>query len=179
VFAFALTLTLFKVVPPELKLLCLTLLTFQTYHIFWQKSRTNSALTSIDVSKNLALENLHMEGNHLMSLDLSNNSALKLLDCRRNSLSSLDVSNNTALVYLFCDQNQITSLNLSNNILLKGINCYENQLTSLNLSNIVSLSWISCEKNPLLNCIQVSNVNNISFTYYIDEWASFSEDCGI
>jgi Leucine-rich repeat (LRR) protein len=54
-------------------------------------------LTSLDISKNSALEELRCFSNQLTSLDLSKNSALAWIECNNNRLTSLDVSRNAAL----------------------------------------------------------------------------------
>ena len=60
----------------------------------------NNQLTSLDVSKNTALEILYCSDNKLISLDVSKNTALIVLDCSSNNLTSLDLSQNTALTSL-------------------------------------------------------------------------------
>ena len=61
-----------------------------------------SELTSLDVSKNTALEILYCSDNKLTSLDVSKNIALTELNCYGNQLPSLDVSKNIALKELYC-----------------------------------------------------------------------------
>ncbi len=80
-------------------------------------------LTSLDVSKNIALVDLELRENQLTSLDVSKNTALKGLTCDDNQLTSLDVSKNTALVYLECEKNQLTSLDVSKNTALEHLHC--------------------------------------------------------
>ena len=63
-------------------------------------------LTSLDVSKNIALISLDCHGNYLTSLDTSKNTTLTNLDCIDNKLTNLDVSKNMALTYLDCWANQ-------------------------------------------------------------------------
>ena len=46
----------------------------------------NNSLTTLDLSKNKALELLYCNNNQLTSLDVSNNKALKILDCSRNCI---------------------------------------------------------------------------------------------
>ena len=47
-------------------------------------------------------------------MDLSQNLALEELDCQQNQLTSLDLSNNTLLKYLDCYNNQVSFLNVRN-----------------------------------------------------------------
>ena len=83
-------------------------------------------LTSLDVSKNTALERLQCGSNKLTQLDISKNTLLKGLICGDNQLTSLDVSKNIALEDLICNNNQLTELDLSNNINLKRIKIDQN-----------------------------------------------------
>ena len=106
-------------------------------------------LTSLDVSKNTALEYLNCGHNQLTSLDISKNTALKELDCFNNKLASLDVSKNTALRYLYCYDNQLTSLDVSKNTALRYLYCYDNQLTSLYVSGCTALKRLQCYNNQL------------------------------
>ena len=106
-------------------------------------------LTSLDVSKNVMLEELNCYFNQLTSLDVSHNTALKVLSCTDNPLMSLDVSHNTALTSLLCDFNQLTSLDVSHNTALTGLNCSSNQLTSLDVSHNTALTGLNCSSNQL------------------------------
>ena len=109
----------------------------------------NNQLTSLDVSKNTALKELYCYNNQLTALDVSKNTALRHLSCRNNQLTSLDVSNNTALSYLHCDRNQLTSLNVSDNTALELLWCHNNQLTSLDVSKNTALEDLACSYNQL------------------------------
>ena len=109
----------------------------------------DNQVSSLDVSKNTALEELICYNNQLTSLDVSNNTALKKLQCYNNQLSSLDVSNNTELKELLCYQNQLTELDVSNNTALEKLNCCQNSLTSLDVSKNTALKDLTCQKNQL------------------------------
>ena len=106
-------------------------------------------LTSLDVSKNTALEELYCLYNQLTSLDVSKNTALTYLECSSNQLSSLNVSKNTALKTLYCGYNQFTSLDVSKNTALKTLHCLYNQLTSLDVSKNTALKTLYCDYNQL------------------------------
>ena len=82
-----------------------------------------------------ALTGLSCYDNQLTSLDVSKNPALEWLECHRNQLTSLDVSKNPALTDLNCNGNQLTSLDVSKNPALKWLDCTDNQLTSLDVRN--------------------------------------------
>ena len=109
----------------------------------------SNELTSLDLSKNIALTQLECDNNRLTSLDLSKNTALTQLICYNNRLTSLDVSKNTALTKLGCDKNQLTSLDLSGCTALTQLECDNNQLTSLDVSKNTALTSLYCNFNQL------------------------------
>ncbi|WP_455430391.1 hypothetical protein, partial [Porphyromonas canoris] len=106
-----------------------------------------NSLTSLDVSKNTALTTLYCTDNSLTSLDVSKNTALTVLHCYSNSLTSLDVSKNTALTELYCGSNKFTSLDVSKNTALTELNCTSNSLTSLDVSKNTALTVLYCGSN--------------------------------
>lgn len=108
-------------------------------------------LTSLDVSKNIALTRLYCESNQLTSLNVSKNTALEQLTCYSNKLTALDVSNSLALTLLYCYSNQLTALDVSKNTALIELYCYSNQLASLNVSQNVSLTELRCHNNQLIS----------------------------
>ena len=73
-----------------------------------------SDLTGIEAFTALII--LECDNNQLTSLDVSKNIALKELHCPGNQLTRLDVSKNTALEQLNCENNQLTSLNMKNGL---------------------------------------------------------------
>ncbi len=86
-----------------------------------------------------ALTNLNCSGNALSSLDLSANIALTTLICYSNDLETLDLSANTALTTLDCSRNSLTSLNLSANTALTELKCAGIGLRFLDLSGCDAL----------------------------------------
>jgi hypothetical protein len=80
------------------------------------------------------INQLTCNNNHLTSLDVSKSIALTNLSCFTNQLTSLDVSKNIALTNLNCNKNQLISLDVSKNIILTNLNCFDNPLTSLDVS---------------------------------------------
>ena len=117
----------------------------------------SNQLTSLDVSKNMALKYLNCNDNQLTSLDVSKNTALGDLDCENNQLTSLDVSQNTTLEYLYCSYNQLTSLDVSQNTALKSLHCDSNQLTLLDVSRNTELTNLICSFNQLTSLDVSSN----------------------
>ncbi len=125
---------------------------------------SQNLLTSLDVSWNTALETLDCSQNLLTSLDVSRNMALTKLNCSTNSLTSLDVSQNTALTVLDCDFNQLTSLDVSRNTALTELNCSTNSLTSLDVSRNTALETLDCSQN-LLTSLDVSQNTALTMLY--------------
>ena len=111
----------------------------------------DNQLTSLDLSNNIALEQIYCYENQLANLNVTGATALTILTCRDNLLSSLDVSTNTALTRLRCNQNNLTYLNVSGAIALEQLYCHENQLSSLDVSNNTALYWLHCNNNQLTN----------------------------
>ena len=129
-------------------------------------SCSNSSLTGLDVSKNLALTYLACRYNQLISLELNNK--LTYLDCGNNKLESLEVSKNTALAYLACWDNQLKSLDVRKNLVLTYLEVgyyspYEDrgQLTNLDVSKNTALITLICSGNQLVNL----ELNNPKLTY--------------
>lgn len=103
-----------------------------------------------------ALKELYCGGNQLEeTLDLSNNIALEQVECNYNQLTSLILPQNTVLYYLTCEENQLSSLDVSKNPGLKRLTCYSNELTTLDVSQNVVLEILECSDN-LLTSLDVS-----------------------
>ena len=121
-------------------------------------------LTTIDLSNNTNLKKLYINNSQISSLDLNSNTLLEVLECEKSQLTSLDLSNNTALTNLECKDNQLTSINVSNSIALVRLICYSNSLTSLDLSNNVALTRLHCASNQLssLDLSQNTALQNIN-----------------
>lgn len=130
-----------------------------------------------------SLTALSCEANKLTSLDVSKNLALNTLYCFSNQITRLDISKNTALTGLGCGNNQITSLDLSKNIHLVALNCSNNKLVTLNLKNGNNLNFATglsdLKLNPTLACIQVDNksYSDTNWSALKDATANYSENC--
>lgn len=121
-------------------------------------------LTSLDLSKNIVLEELYCSLNQLESLNLNGITTLKRVDCVENKLTSLDVSNNSQLEVVDCMFNELISLNITNTPNLTNLGCAENNLTTLDLSTSPQLTSVTCSKNQL----SVLNINNCKELKYMD-----------
>jgi len=116
-------------------------------------------LTTLNVSKNKALEVLDCERNKLTTLDVSNNLLLKSLSIAGNSISTLNVENNTALKDLNIAKydsgsagslfGNFTSINLSKNTALEIFNCQQNLIEQLDLSHNLLLKDLNCSQNQI------------------------------
>ncbi len=95
-------------------------------------SRVDGAgLTSIDLSKATALEQLFLSGNKLTALDVTKNTALKKLEPQNNKISSLDLTKNTELERLDVTNNLLTSLDISKNTKLNYLKISDNKFEGL------------------------------------------------
>ena len=112
---------------------------------------------------------LNVNNLFLTSLDVSKNTMLKELHCIYNQLTSLDVNKNTNLENLYCSYNQLTSLYLTENNQLSYLDCSNNRLTSLDLSNNTKLVSLECSYNQLsveaLNALFGTLHNNYNWEY--------------
>ena len=106
-------------------------------------------LTSLDISKNIALQSLICNLNNLSSLDVSNNTALTVLQCAWNKLLSLDISKNTSLTEILFYSNQLSSLDVSMNTSLTRIMGDTNQIKVLDVSKNSALTELNCVGNQI------------------------------
>ena len=109
-----------------------------------------SDLTGIEAFTSLTVLNCY--DNALTSLDLSKNIALKKLNCNTNKLISINVSKNTELIELVVMFNDLKSLDVSSNVALTELSCDFNQLTKLDVSMNTSLEYLSCDENQF-SCV--------------------------
>ncbi|WP_051662715.1 T9SS type A sorting domain-containing protein [Flavobacterium sp. KJJ] len=126
----------------------------------------SNKLTSLDLSKNIALKSLDCFDNQITSINISKNTLLTYLNCDTDYLTNLDVSNNTQLTNLMCigrsgssitrGTGKLTSLNVSKNVLLTNLNCSANQITNLDISQNIALKTFNCGANRL-SSLNISN----------------------
>ncbi len=127
-------------------------------------SCNGNKLTTLDVSKNPALESLSCADNQLTELKLDINTSLKELRCDYNPLADLVVKRNTALETLTCDKTQLTELDLSNNKKLIRLSCEDNQLTSLDLRQNTALERLDIYKNQF-TALNLTNNKKLTELY--------------
>lgn len=114
----------------------------------------NQKLTTLDLSKNLSLQELQCQGNYdLTELDLSANTQLTGLCFTSTGISEIDLPQHSKLEWVECQYTEITSLNLSDAQNLKTVNCSVNyELTALNLDGctaLESLDYRQCNLKTL------------------------------
>ena len=121
-------------------------------------------LTALDLSQNAALTDLFCNGNELTALDLSQNPDLELLWCEHNRIETLDVSSHAALAELSCSANLLTSLDVSHNPALAVLYCFGNKLTTLDVSRNPALRELYCSDNLLTS----SDISGNRSLFYFD-----------
>lgn len=124
----------------------------------------NKGVTSIDVSKNTALEELYCWDTSISSLDVTTLSSLVYLDCPQTNLSTLDVSKNSKLEVLYCGATKIATLDLKNNVNLKEVSVYGTNIENLDVSNNVNLELINCTSTKIKNIDLSKNIELQYFT---------------
>ena len=159
----------------------------------------NSSLKTIDVSKATALTSLSINSTtaskfepQLESIDLSKNVNLESLNIQGNQnasgkLTSLDLTNNTKLkgMGLYVQYNQISDLKIGDNE-LTAINVQNNKLTSLDLTKLPKLKSLYAAANlfagefdltayETIETVQLNDnqltgvkVNDVTKQFYVD-----------
>ena len=117
-------------------------------------------LTSINLSKNMSLEELSFINNAVADLDISGGEILKNILCWSNQLKSLDITQHPKLELLACAQNQITSLDFSHCPHLREVTVNDNLLTSLDVTCLPNLEILECGGNPIKE-LDVSKCPNL------------------
>jgi Leucine-rich repeat (LRR) protein len=119
-------------------------------------------ITTIDLSKNIMLENIGVLDNNLTSVDVSKNTKIHTLELSKNQITSVDLSQNINLKRLGFENNKITEIDLSNNKELWFVSGYGNLLTHLDLSQNKKIEVINVDNNQL-TAINLQNGNNKNF----------------
>lgn len=111
-------------------------------------------LTSLDLSKNIALKSIDVSNNKIATLDISKNIALQSLKISDNQLTTLDVTKNTALLLLHCSKNLLTTIDLTKNVMLKELAV--SNITTLDLSKNTAILNLLLSGSKL-NTLDLSN----------------------
>ena len=107
----------------------------------------NNAVTSLNTSTLINLQELRIQNTDIAALDLSNNPLLNTLRIDGTLITDLDLSSNTSLISLTAISSLLTNLDLSNN----------GELVNLSLQGSLSLSNLDVTNNPLLQQLNASN----------------------
>lgn len=110
---------------------------------------SENQLTSLDVTKNIALKKLDCQSNQISELNIDNNPDLEYLYCQRNQINTLKTTKNSKLIGLSCGKNKISTIDLSNNISLTYSNFDDNQIKVADISNNNELRTFSIQRNPI------------------------------
>lgn len=133
-----------------------------------------------------SLWKLHLNNNNLSSIDLTKNTALQYLEINNNSLNSIDLTQNVNLWLLYCHTNNLTSLDLSNQPNLLILWAVDNNLEFVNISNghnNIIHEVLLFGNHPNL-CVQIDQgfnpppCNAPENYWCIDETAHYSFHCG-
>ena len=103
---------------------------------------------------------LSITNTNISNLDLSNNLALRYLYGANTPLSELDLSNNPLLIELNCSMTQIQELDLSNNPNLKELRLNDGQFEHIDLRNGTNqdINFVTFLNNPNLDYILVKSI---------------------
>lgn len=124
---------------------------------------SGNKLTALDVTKNTALTRLEPQNNQISSLDLTKNTELERLDVTNNLLTFLDISKNTKLDYLKISDNKFEGLlDLSGNPSLKSVYALNMGITEVNLGeNKANKPYFTFNNNKLTS-FDASKLDNLS-----------------
>ncbi|TNE81467.1 MAG: T9SS type A sorting domain-containing protein [Bacteroidetes bacterium] len=118
-------------------------------------------LTSLNLTQNTALTQVHLVSNDLTTLDVSQCTALNILNFQGNAISTIDLSACTNLVELHCNYNSLSTLDLSQNTALTFLAINGNLFSNLDLSANTDLEILFCGDNPNLTTLDLSNNTSI------------------
>lgn len=143
---------------------------------------SGNKLTALDVTKNTALTRLEPQNNQISSLDLTKNTELERLDVTNNLLTSLDISKNTKLDYLKISDNKFEGiLDLSGNPSLKSVYALNMGITEVNLGeNKANKPYFTFNNNKLtsFDASKLDNLSNGSLFLIGNQIKSFTMPAG-
>lgn len=111
------------------------------------RANTSDVPLTIDISSNLALENLNLSDNKMNSVDVESNSELIILNVSQNNLERLDLGGNPKLDRLAASSNLINTIDLRSNKLLRRIVVSDNRLTQLDITQNTRLEELFIDTN--------------------------------
>lgn len=117
------------------------------------------SLTSINLTQNLALEQIDIWRSGLTSLDITQNIGLLKINVPNNNLTTLDVTQNTALTRIMIDGNPMSSIDVSQNINLINFHCRNTNITTLDVTDLTNLEYFVFSWNNITDIDLSQNVN--------------------
>lgn len=141
----------------------------------------NEEIISPDLSKNLKLVYLSLQGCNLTVLDVSMLTELKGLYLAYNSLKSLDLRQNTKLESLYCPFNQLVSIKLAENVSIEekyfdyGDNLYEASGCLLDISELEEYGFDLSRASNWTSCKWIDNTHLLFMSGY---YVQYDYDCG-
>lgn len=108
-------------------------------------------LSSVNINKSRALNNLNLNNNDLTEIDLSGNLNFFNVQLDNNKLKTLNVKSLLNVRTFSCDNNQLESIVFeSQAAVLKNISCSGNKLTDLSfLSRVPTIEVLDCSHNEI------------------------------
>jgi hypothetical protein len=144
-------------------------------------SFNKNSIEQVDLSSNVYLEYLYGYENNLNSINLIHNDLLQEVYLYDNPLQEINVGGLIYLETLYLHRTELTELDVSSNISLDDLYAHEcDLLNCLNVANNNPSLFFSVYDNANLNCIEVNDETyaNNEWSFVLDTWMVFSEDCG-
>ena len=119
-------------------------------------------------------------GNPFTTLDISKNTALEEFGCIGSQLTTIDFSKNTSLTKISLYNSKLTSIDVSKNIKLNFLLCSNNSITTANLKNGNNINlYLDLAQNPNLGCVEVDDkaFSDRNWSTKVNATARFSENC--
>ena len=130
---------------------------------------SNTEIETLDLSKNINLQTLSLEGDPgLKTLDISKNIKLQNLWLSGTRIKTLDISKNVNLQKLDLHSPKIKTLDVSKNIKLEFLGLVNIGIKALDLSKNINLQELYMEDNDTIQTLDVSgntNLTNLNFRW--------------
>ena len=121
---------------------------------------------TVDLSRNVQLDRLYLDGQYIRFPDLTANTELKTLSIRNGSMTEIEVKDNANLEELYITHTPIAALDLSGNPALQVLWCEYAELSELDLSGNPNLTSVNVGYNHLASIDLSGNPSLYSFSGY-------------
>ncbi|MEM6720869.1 MAG: hypothetical protein AAF611_16175 [Bacteroidota bacterium] len=125
----------------------------------------DNPFTTLDMSKNVNLQDLRVSGTSISAIDVSMLPSLEILDIADTSISTVDISANPNLIFLWVSNTQITLLDLTQNTALELLHIAQTSIEELDLTDHSNLVRFNAENAGLL-FLDMRNGNNVNVTEF-------------